>query len=255
MTLMAYGPLCTEVYDITKRIGGTYPDIPYYIKHLSLIKGRILEAMVGTGGLLIPLLEAGINIEGVDTSPDMLAVCRKYCAARGLNPILHQGSIENLDLPGKFSAIAVSFGSFMLLEKRSAAIAALQAFARHLEPQGRIFIDLQLPIEDFKTENTIKQRLPITCPDGSIILLQSTSEIDWFNQLNMTITRYEKWKDGKLVATELQRFPLHWFGRDEFIMCLQENGYKDITLCANYTDGLQPSSYKDTLCFSAALTE
>ncbi|MBW4426801.1 MAG: class I SAM-dependent methyltransferase [Nostoc desertorum CM1-VF14] len=105
MTLTAYGPLCTEVYEITKPIGQDYPDIPYYIKHLSSIGGgRILEAMVGTGRLLIPLLEAGINVEGIDTSPDMLAACRKHCTDRNLNPVLHQGCVENLDIPGKFSA-------------------------------------------------------------------------------------------------------------------------------------------------------
>ncbi|MBN3942231.1 MAG: hypothetical protein V7L21_13335 [Nostoc sp.] len=93
----------------------------------------------------------------------------------------------------------------------------------------------------------------LDCPDGSTILFQSTSSIDWLNQLNTTVIRYEKWKDGKLVATELQNLPLHWFGRDEFIMYLRENGYKDITLCANYSDHLQASSYQDTLCFSAVL--
>jgi SAM-dependent methyltransferase len=253
MALTAYGPLCTEVYDITKPIGGEYPDVPYYIKHLSKIGGRILEAMVGTGRLLIPLLEADLNVEGIDSSEDMLASCRQHCAQRGLTPVLHDGSVENLDLSGKFKAIVVSFGSFMLLEKRNAAIAALQAFARHLEPQGRIFIDLELPIEDFKTENILRQRSPIECPDGSIILMQITSRIDWLNQLNMSVIRYEKWKNGELIATELQWLPLHWFGRDEFIMCLQENGYKDINLCANYIDGQQPSSHKDTLCFSAVL--
>ncbi|WGV28169.1 class I SAM-dependent methyltransferase [Halotia branconii] len=245
MTSTIYGPLCTKAYEITKPIGGKYPDVPYYIKHLSQVGGRILEAMVGTGRLLIPLLEAGLNVEGVDTSPDMLANCRKHCTARELNPVLYEGSVENLDLPGKFRAIAVSFGSFMLLE-RTAAIAALQAFTRHLEPHGRIYIDLELPIEDFKTENLVKQRPPITCPDGSTIVLQSTSGIDWLNQLNTTVIRYEKWKDSKLIATELQYLTLHWFGRDEFIMCLQENGYKNITLCANYTDGLQPNGTKKT---------
>ncbi len=253
MTLTSYGPLCTEVYNITKPIGGQYPDVPYYIRHLSKIGGRILEVMVGTGRLLIPLLEAGLNVEGIDNSQEMLASCRKHCAERLLKPVLHYGAIENLDLPFKVSAIVVSYGSFMLLEKRSVAIATLQAFARHLEPHGRIFIDLEFPIEDFKTENIVYHRSPVECPDGSTILMQTTSRIDWLEQLNITLIRYEKWKDGKLVATELQRLPLHWFGRDEFIMCLRENGYQDITLCANYTDDLAPSHYKDTLCFSAAL--
>lgn len=253
MTLTTYGSLCTEVYNITKPISGHYPDVPYYIKHLSKIGGRILEVMVGTGRLLIPLLEAGLKVEGIDASSDMLACCRKHCAAKGLEAVLYEGDVENLKLDSKYNAIVVSFGSFMLLEKRSAAIAALQAFARHLEPQGRIFIDMELPIEDFKTENIVRQWLPIECADGATILMQTSSSINWLEQLKVTLIRYEKWKDGLLLATELQRLPLHWFGRDEFILCLQENGYTDITLCANYTDDLQPSSYKDTLCFSAVL--
>ncbi|NDJ25531.1 methyltransferase domain-containing protein [Nostoc sp. B(2019)] len=252
MTLTKYGALCTEVYDITKPIGGQYSDVPYYIKHLSKIGGRILEVMVGTGRLLIPLLEAGINVEGIDASPDMLACCHKHCLERGLKPIIYQGEVENLNLPGKYNAIVVTFGSFMLLS-RPAAMAALQAFARHLEPQGQIFIDLELPIEDFKTQNIVKQWQPIECADGSIILMQSSSSIDWLKQLNLTIIRYEKWLNGNLVATELQSFPLHWFGRDEFISCLQENGYTNISLCANYNPDLQPTSYKDTLCFSALI--
>ncbi len=249
--LTTYGPLCSEVYNITKPIGGNYPDVPYYIKHLSQIGGRILEVMVGTGRLLIPLLEAGLNVEGIDASPDMLASCRKHCQERGLEPVLYQSDVENLNLPGKYNAIVVTFGSFMLLEKRSTAVAALQTFARHLESQGRIFIDLELPIEDFKTENIVKQSLPVECADGSTILMQTSSKINWLEQINLTIIRYEKWKDGKLIATEIQRLPLHWFGRDEFILYLQKNGYKDITLCANYKDDLQPNSHKDTMCFSA----
>lgn len=253
MTLTTYGKLCTEVYEITKPVDGDYPDIPYLIQHLSQIGGRILEAMVGTGRLLIPLLEAGLNVEGIDASPNMLVACQRNCTVRGLNPVLFEGSVENLDVPGKFSAIVVTLGSFMLLEKRSVAIAALQAFAKHLEPSGRIFIDLGLPVDSFKTENIIKQREPVKCLDGSVIVMQTSSHIDWIEQIEHTFIRYEKWQEGKLMDTELQHLPLHWFGQEEFIMCLRENGYTDITVCANHTDGLKPSSHHDLLCFSATL--
>jgi SAM-dependent methyltransferase len=253
MAFTHYGKLCTEVYELTKPINGEYPDVPYFIQHLSNINGKILEAMVGTGRLLIPLLEAGLNVEGIDASPEMLTACRKNCLARRLSPVLHEGSIENLNLPSKFSAIVVTLGSFMLLGKRTAAIAALQAFARHLEPKGQIFVDFSLPIGSFKTEYAVEQREPITCPDNSVILMQTSSRIDWMEQIEHTLIRYEKWKDGKLVETELQHLPLHWFGREEFMMCLREHQYTDITLCANYNDELSPSSYNDLLCFSATL--
>jgi SAM-dependent methyltransferase len=253
MTLTYYGRLCTEAYDLTKPIGRDYPDIPYFIRHLSARGGRILEGMVGTGRLLIPLLEAGLQVEGIDSSPDMLAACRRNCAARGLDPILHHGSIEDFSLSGKFSAIVVTLGSFMLLGHRAAAIAALQSCARHLEPNGRLFVDLEIPISSFKSEHVVKQRDPILCPDGSLIILQTSSWIDWMEQVEHTLIRYEKWKDGHLLDTELQDFPLHWFGREEFMMCLRENGYTDIQLCANYVDDLMPISYQDQLCFSATL--
>lgn len=253
MTNTKYGLLCAEVYNITKPIGGQYPDVPYYIRHLSKIGGRILEAAVGTGRLLVPLLEAGFNVEGLDNSEEMLAYCRRHCAERHLNPVLYYGDMTTLDLPGKFSAIIVTWGSFMLLETRARAIAALRAFAKHLEPNGRIFIDLEIPVEDFKSEGQVRQLNPIECKDKSMIMMQITSHVDMLEQLNVSFLRYEKWKDGKLEATELQRFPLHWFGRDEFMMCLRENGYKDITVCANYQDDLKLSHYKDEMCFSATL--
>lgn len=253
MTLATYGSLCTEVYELTKPVGGQYPDVSYFTQHLSQTGGRILEAMVGTGRLLIPLLEAGLNVEGIDASPHMLAACKQNCATRGLHPILYEGSIENLSVPGKFSAIVVSLGSFMLLGNRAAAIAALKAFARHLEPNGQIFIDLGLPIDSFSTENIVQQRNPIRCLDGSVILMQTSSRIDWLEQVEHTLIRYEKWKEGKLIDTELQHLPLHWFGREEFAMCLRENGYTNVILCSNYIDGLEPSSYSDQLCFSATL--
>ncbi|MBW4695967.1 MAG: class I SAM-dependent methyltransferase [Lyngbya sp. HA4199-MV5] len=253
MTLITYRNLCTEVYELTKPVGEEYPDVPYFIQQLSKIGGRILEGMVGTGRLLIPLLETGLNVEGIDTSPTMLAACKQNCAARGLNPVLYEGSIENLNVPGKFSAIVVTFGSFMLLGNRTAAIAALQAFAKHLEPDGRIFIDLTLPVGSFKTESTVKQREPVRCLDDSIIVMQTSSRIDWIEQIEHTLIRYEKWKGGKLIDTELQHLPLHWFGREEFVMCLREQGYTDVALCANYRDGLQPTLSDDQLCFSATL--
>lgn len=251
--LTTYRSLCTEVYELTKPVGGEYPDVPYFIQHLAKIGGRILEGMVGTGRLLIPLVEAGLSVEGIDASPNMLAACKQNCATRGFNPILYEGSIETLNISGKFSAIVVTLGSFMLLGNRIAAIAALQAFTRHLEPNGRIFIDLSLPVGSFKTENTVKQREPIQCLDNSVIVMQTSSWIDWIKQVEHTLIRYEKWKDGKMIDTELQHLPLHWFGQEEFMMCLREHGYTNITVCANYRDELKPGSKHDQLCFSATL--
>ncbi|MBK4729439.1 class I SAM-dependent methyltransferase [Oxynema sp. CENA135] len=248
-----YGSLCAEYYHLTKPIAPDYPDIAYYCKQLSKIDGRILEVAVGTGRLLVPLLEAGLNVEGLDNSPEMLEYCRKNCRNRGLNPVLYQEDMATFDLPKKFKAIVIAWGSFMLLETRSRAIAALQTFAKHLQTGGQLFIDLEIPLEEFNENGKIRQIPPVDCPDGSLILLQKTSQIDPIAQLNLTILRYEKWKNGQLIQTELQRFPLHWFGVDEFVMLLQKMGYRKIQVCANYREDQKPSHYNDELCFKAEI--
>lgn len=58
MSFSYYGELCTEVYDLTKEIGHSFGgDVEYYRDRLKQCKGRILEAMVGSGRVIIPLLE------------------------------------------------------------------------------------------------------------------------------------------------------------------------------------------------------
>ncbi len=74
----------------TSRSGG--PSEPWSTT-LAGVTGRILEPATGTGRVLIPLLEAGFAVEGLDSSPEMLAVCRQHCRDRGLDPILREADM------------------------------------------------------------------------------------------------------------------------------------------------------------------
>ncbi len=71
---------CTELYDFTKPVGYSLNgDIEYYEERLKTCTGRILEAAVGSGRVIIPLLEAGFKVDGIDYSPEMLESCRVRC--------------------------------------------------------------------------------------------------------------------------------------------------------------------------------
>jgi hypothetical protein len=71
-----YGRLVAEVYELDKPVGSSFPGLRYYTRQLAGVTGRILEPATGTGRVLVPLLEAGFAVEGLDVSADMLAVCR-----------------------------------------------------------------------------------------------------------------------------------------------------------------------------------
>lgn len=83
--LAYYNRLSSEVYDIDKYIGLSFGDVEFYRERLASCKGNILEPGVGTGRILIPLLEKGFEVDGFDISEDMLEICRNNCESRGLN--------------------------------------------------------------------------------------------------------------------------------------------------------------------------
>ncbi|MEK3886678.1 class I SAM-dependent methyltransferase [Bacillus sp. FSL K6-3431] len=244
MSFSYYGELCTEVYDLTKKIGQSFNgDIEYYKDRLKSSKGRILEAMVGSGRVIIPLLESGLIVDGVDFSPEMLASCHQRCEERGLKPNLYQADLKELSLPNKYETIIIPGGSFLLIEKRKDSIAVLKKLFDHLLPGGRLILDLFLP-DNINFELTGQAGItPFTLPNGDTITMEGRLvEADIFNQCKVSFLKYEKWRNGELIQTELQRFALRWYGVEEFKLVLESVGFSDVVISADFEYGKQPSN-------------
>ncbi|UVI29159.1 class I SAM-dependent methyltransferase [Paenibacillus spongiae] len=256
MSFSYYGELCTEVYDLTKKIGQSFNgDIEYYQERLKHCEGRILEAMVGSGRVIIPLLEAGLRMEGVDYSPEMLRSCQQRCEARGLTPELFQADLKELALPNKYEAIIIPGGSFLLIEQRAEAIEVLRRLYEHLETGGRLLLDLFLPDNDFNPSDLGKWGGSATfrCPNGDIITMEGKCiEADlFFNQYKVDYLKYEKWRSGELIQTELQRFALRWYGVEEFKFILESVGFADVTISADFEFGNPPTHRKQKFVYEA----
>ena len=142
-----YGTLATEIYEQDKPIGHSFGDVEEYRRLLDGVTGRILEPAVGTGRMLIPLLESGLDVEGFDTSPEMLGVCRAHCRERGLNPVLRQADMTTFVRPGAYAAVIVPTGTIALLDGRADTLQALTCFRECLQPSGRLLVDLDPPPE------------------------------------------------------------------------------------------------------------
>lgn len=249
MSAVPYGGLASEVYDLDKPIGHSFGDVEYYLARLESRAGRILEPAVGTGRILIPLLEAGLVVDGVDSSPEMLALCRRHCSERGFDPALHEGEMQSFSLSERYEAIIAPAGSFLLLEGRRDSLEALRRFHNHLVPGGRLILDLELP-SDLQT-GSISTRTWTTLEGDLITLDTRLVEVDFLNQRTVTHLKYERWRNGKLLETELQRFPLRWYGIEEFKLVLECVGFSEITVSADYEHGKPPSSARQTSTFEA----
>ncbi|MFD0715676.1 class I SAM-dependent methyltransferase [Paenibacillus sp. GCM10027626] len=245
-----YSDLCTELYDFTKPVGYSIDgDIEYYLDRLKSCRGRILEAAVGSGRMLIPLLEAGLLVDGIDYSPEMLASCHKRCEERDLKPDLYEGELQNFSLPHKYEAIIIPTGSFCLIENRKDSINALQCFYDHLVPGGRVIIDLILP-DSLKAGKISTSTY--TLPSGDVITLEDKLvEFNMLHSYTVSYLKYEKWRKGKLIQSELQRFALRWYGIEEFKLVLENIGFSDIVCSTDYVYGKEPTNGNQTFTFEA----
>ena len=106
-----------------------------------------LDLGCGTGRLLVPLLQAGLDVDGCDISPDMLAQCREQAARDGLSPALYQQAIHELDLPRRYRTIYIC-DSFGIGGQREQDLEALRRCHRHLAPGGTLVFSHELPYED-----------------------------------------------------------------------------------------------------------
>jgi SAM-dependent methyltransferase len=119
------------------------PEISYFRRFVE--SGQpALDVACGTGRLLVPFLEAGLDVDGCDVSEDMLALCRERAERRGLTPDLYAQAMHELELPRRYRTIYVC-GGFGLGGRREHDVEALRRFHDHLEPGGTLVLDNEAP--------------------------------------------------------------------------------------------------------------
>jgi SAM-dependent methyltransferase len=225
-----YGTLATEVYELDKPVGQAFADVDYYTALLADVSGSILEPAAGTGRFLIPLLEAGHQIEGLDSSPQMLACCRRHCRDRGLDPALREADMTLFVQLAAYEAVILPAGSIALLDGRKATLQALTCFRDSLVPGGRLLVDVPV-------------HRPVTGPEAMrywwrdpYLWTLQTMHIECDPATNQTtrFLRYDKWLDGSLRMTELQTLRLQHWSSQEFEDLLAEAGFTHILVTADY---------------------
>lgn len=221
-----YGKLSTMLYEHTKPTGYSIDgDIEYYIETLKHLSGRVLEAGVGTGRMLIPLAQSGIIIDGVDISDEMLKQCKINVDKHNVSTCLYKQDLTKLFLPHKYDAIIMPTGSFCLLPSLQVQ-EILTGFYNHLNDGGKFIVDLVMPI-GYREEETTTSSFHLSSDIG-IIYTSFSEKIDWLTQKISYINKYELVESGEITKTEISNFTIYWYGMTEFKMLLARSGFERI---------------------------
>ena len=226
-----YGSIAAEIYDLDKPYGAL-PDTAFHLQRFSGFAGPILEPACGSGRTLVPFLQAGLDISGFDPSPEMLDRCRARCAASGFAADLSRQRFEDFAYDRAFAAILVPVGSFTLIDDFAVALAALRRFQGALATGGIVVLDLQ-GLSFLRPGEGDRRRW--TAENGDLLTCEGIrTRTDWLRQRAETTYRYERWRDGALVESQIDLMAQRYWGLDEFRLALEAAGFADVSVTGGY---------------------
>jgi len=231
--MAAYGRLCTLFYDNDKPRA---PDaeVAWYAERLPHDAGPLLEAMAGSGRLLVPLVERGLNIHGVDSSEAMLASCAARLIGAGPAAPLFRQDVATLNLPFRYAAAFVAVGSLQQIVDPVAAMKALERLRAHLVDPGILIVDCFVPAEALHPPGApIVEARTVTLADGAKIALRSETFVDVEGRRIDTTSRYERRDGATILAREDETLALTWYEEGEFADLVAQAGYLDVTIGAS----------------------
>jgi SAM-dependent methyltransferase len=248
----------------------TTPDYEYYglmVRYWNLIRGDTsnwgdrfffldaikkygqpaLDIGCAAGRLLLDYLSHGIDIDGVDISPEMISICKQNAEKKGLQPKLYNQSMTELNLPRKYKTILVPSSSFQLLLKPEEPSQAMRCIYDHLE-SGGVFITPFMTLwnegDPLESEFTREATRP---EDGAIVRRASWSRYNPETQMEDTRDTWEVIKDGQVIESEVheQAPATRTFSRAEAIRLFEEAGFQNIQLFSGFT--FEPIKPEDRL--------
>ncbi|HWR85444.1 MAG TPA: class I SAM-dependent methyltransferase, partial [Rhodoglobus sp.] len=120
--------------------------------------GPLLELGIGTGRLALPLLERGIEVHGVDGSPEMLAALQAKPGGERIPAWI--GDFAEVRTGHRYPLVVLAVNTIFALPDQDAQLACFANAANHLAPGGAFVVEAWIPdIGAFRDRRLVRQRV------------------------------------------------------------------------------------------------
>ena len=246
-----YRGMMARAWDLLRGDHSDWPDRPFWRTMVEAGHGPALDVGCGTGRLLLDFVAAGLDVDGVDNSPEMLDLCRDKAAAAGIDieGRLFEGDMRALEAPRRYATVFVPSISIVILTAPGDADRALASFRDALEPGGRLVVSFasrlwsgralppQMEWSEWRKLAEARQA------DGDVIRRWIRARFDHDAQHEHEENRYERLRDAEVVEAEFHgRSPAaRWYTQDQALALFERAGFVDLVATSkDTTDPARP---------------
>lgn len=205
-------------------------DLPMLHELARRARGPLLELGCGTGRALVPLAEAGFEIDGIDSSPAMLRIARAKVNAAGVagRVRLIEGDFRRGLAAGRYRFAFALMNTFLHVEQPQQAV-TLRAWHAALAPGGLLLLDVFSP--DVAELAAVNGRLewdktwtdPAT---GRQVMKLLARTVDPAEQVMQVSHIYDETDAEGTVRRSVASFELTYLWRNEAYLLLEKAGFE-----------------------------
>jgi SAM-dependent methyltransferase len=215
------------LYDIV--MGSIDFDLGFYLGLARAAKGPILDLCCGTGRILLPALQAGLDVDGVDLSAAMLATLSTKAKALGLQPRVYEASMTSFRLDRSYALIMIPCNAIVHSLTTQEQLATLTTCREHLQPGGLLAFDTFFPGPAiiFATDNCRVLEGEIKHPTtGLPVRMYDNRRFDRVEQLQHSLVEVEMLDAAaNVVSTHRSRTTTRWIYKYEMQLLLRVAGF------------------------------
>jgi SAM-dependent methyltransferase len=200
-----YKGLMAQAWDLLRGDTSNWSDRFFFLDLIRRFGQPVLDVGCGTGRLLLDYLAHGIDIDGVDNSPEMLALLGEKARTCGLTPRVYEQSMETLALPRSYRTILIPSSSLQLVIDPLRARQAMQQFFDHLVPGGALVAPFMTLWREGEPLESQWEQSAVRPEDGAIIQRVARSRYDPAIECEQTEDVYRVIVAGQMVAEETHR--------------------------------------------------
>lgn len=226
-----YYGMMASTWDLWRDDTADWDDRHFFLGLVRQYGEPVLDIGCGTGRLLLDYANLGIDVDGIDNSPEMLAICRAKAQKRGVTPGIYQIDILREELPRQYRTILGPSSVVQLMTAPGTAQAMLKRCCDHLDTGGIFVASFSfdwLPGEPLDTGWGLMFE-KVRPEDGAIVRrwVRETREPE--RQLWNAESRFEVEIGGKIVATEEQRQEPEgrWYSQEEAVALYRAAGFAE----------------------------